>query len=63
MLYVTKGTTTVENLLDSEDIQYMLGALKTLEVKCRGCDRFSCFFLFLVLDLILCQYMSVKLNT
>lgn len=27
-----KGTTKVENLLDSEDIQYMLGALKTLDV-------------------------------
>ena len=28
-----KGTTKVENLLDSEDIQFMLGALKTLKVK------------------------------
>ncbi|CBN78624.1 3-Phosphoshikimate 1-Carboxyvinyltransferase [Ectocarpus siliculosus] len=29
---LAEGTTKVENLLDSEDIQYMLGALKTLKV-------------------------------
>ncbi|CAN0508877.1 unnamed protein product, partial [Scytosiphon promiscuus] len=28
-----QGTTNVENLLDSEDIQYMLGALETLKVR------------------------------
>lgn len=29
---IEKGTTTVENLLDSDDIRYMLDALKTLNV-------------------------------
>jgi 3-phosphoshikimate 1-carboxyvinyltransferase len=27
---VSQGTTIVENLLDSEDVRYMMGALKTL---------------------------------
>lgn len=29
-LFIVQGTTVVDNLLDSEDIHYMLGALKTL---------------------------------
>lgn len=37
-----KGTTNVENLLDSEDIQYMLGALKTLKVGTSACLYFIC---------------------
>jgi 3-phosphoshikimate 1-carboxyvinyltransferase len=34
---LSKGTTTVENLLDSADIRYMLGALKQLNVKSSIC--------------------------
>ena len=34
---LSKGTTTVENLLDSADIRYMLGALKQLNVRSLIC--------------------------
>jgi hypothetical protein len=48
---LSKGTTTVENLLDSADIRYMLGALKQLNVKSSICLRhIDCFQIVLFFE-------------
>ena len=38
---LASGTTVVENILDSEDIRYMVSALKTLQVRVCGCGEWS----------------------